>query len=208
MTLLGKTYEVSEGVFNPKYFFTSIYMAGHTIIQSGDRVLDMGTGSGIQAINAAARASHVTAIDINPEAAKYARINVAANRLESKITILHGDLFAPLTANMRFDVILFNPPYLEGTPKNDFEHALYDGGKEIMKRFFSQAAQYLLPGGNIQMLYSSLARHARALEIAEEHGWKHQLITMEKTVTESFMIYKLQKGETSTDENRNNLRHP
>ncbi len=62
----GKTYLISEDVFNPKYYFTSSFMADNIKVNSDDTVLDMGTGSGIQAITAGQRASKVVAVDINP----------------------------------------------------------------------------------------------------------------------------------------------
>lgn len=166
-------------------------MAKNMTISKGDVVLDIGTGSGIQAITAGLKASRVVAIDINPEAVLFARKNVKANNLENIISVLEGDLFAPLKQQPLFNTILFTPPYMEGAPKTAFEHALYDRNKQLIRRFFEEAGNYLKPDGHIQMLYSSIAGQDQALEIAEQLGWKHSLIALEKTVTESFFIYKL-----------------
>jgi len=205
--VLGKTYEISKDVFNPKFYFTSQFMAKNMSISQGDVVLDMGTGSGIQAITAGHKASKVIAIDINPEAVKFARKNVNAHNLENIISVLEGDLFAPLKQQTLFNVILFTPPYMEGTPKTDFEHALYaymdgspktdfehalyDRNKQLIRRFFKDAGDYIKPDGYIQMLYSSISGQDLALKIAEQLGWKYTIIAHEKTLTESFMIFKL-----------------
>ena len=52
-----------------------------------DRVLDMGTGSGIQAILAASKSSNVVAVDMNPFAVKCTKLNVNLNKLSSRIQV-------------------------------------------------------------------------------------------------------------------------
>lgn len=189
--VLGKTYEVSEDVFNPKFYFTSRFMAKHINVRRGDTVLDMGTGSGIQAITAGQRTSHVVAVDINPEAVRYARKNVRANGLEDIVTVVEGDLFSPLNRQHKFDVILFTPPYMEGKVKNGIDHALFDSNNELIRRFFLAAKEFIAPGGYVQMLYSSIADPEKALDIARGLGWRYMLIAREKTFSEIFLIYKL-----------------
>jgi release factor glutamine methyltransferase len=189
--VLGRTYDISENVFNPKYYYTSVFMAKHIKIAPDDIVLDMGTGSGIQAITAGRAASKVIAVDINPEAVQYAGENVKNNGMENVITVIEGDLFSPLNPLREFSVILFTPPYLQGTPKTDFDNALYDSNKELMSRFFREAEEYLKPGGYIQMIYSSIAGLEQALSISGQWGWNHRIVAREKTFTEEFIIFKL-----------------
>ena len=187
----GKMYEISENVFNPKYYFTSEFMATHILVGPQDLVLDMGTGSGIQAITAGQRAASVIAVDINPEAVKFAEMNVKAHGLENTVTVMESDLFSFFDPCRGFNVILFTPPYLDGTPETDFDHALYDNKKQLVARFFSEAKLYLKPGGYVQMLYSSIADPERAMEIAEGLGWNHKLVASQETGTEKFLIYRL-----------------
>ena len=85
-------------------------------------VLDMGTGSGVCAVIAARHARRVVAVDINAAAVRCARINALLNHVEQKIEVRHGDLFAPC-AGERFDLILFNPPFLRGPPRDDRDRA-------------------------------------------------------------------------------------
>ncbi len=188
--VLGKTYEISKEVFNPKYYYTSKFMAEHIRIMPGDVVLDMGTGSGIQAITAAEKASEVIAIDINPEAVEFAGKNVQINGLKSIVSVIPGDLFMPLGPHHKFNVILFTPPYLEGKPETDFEHALFDSDKNLIRRFFREAGEFLKPDGYVQMLYSSMSGYEQAMQIAEEYGWRNRLVAREETFTEVFFIYK------------------
>ncbi len=191
----GNTFEISEKVFNPKYYYTSKFMAKHLSIAPGDSVLDMGTGSGIQAVTAGQTAANVVAVDINPYAVKFAKKNVTANGLKDIISVVEGDLFAPIEEKPLFDVILFTPPYLEGKPRSDFDRALFDPDKSLLKKFFKEAKNRLKPNGNVQMLYSSIADHEQALDIASQLGWKYELVKQEKTFSELFLIYRLTRTE-------------
>jgi release factor glutamine methyltransferase len=192
--VLGKTYFISKGVFNPKYYKTSIFMAEHIKVKPDDRVLDIGTGSGIQAVVAAQKSRHVVATDINPEAVKYAKKNIKENGLEKRVKVLQGDLFTPIKKGSKFDVILFTPPYLEGKPKDGFSHALYDPGKRLVKRFFKQAEKYLKKGGYIQMVYSSIADIYAVLKIAKSAGWRPKLVAKKSVLGERFFVYKFKRS--------------
>ena len=68
-------------------------------VHGGERVIDVGTGSGILAIGAALLgAKDVLAIDIDPTAVKVARENVAHNHLEQTVTTLEGNLLEKVDA--------------------------------------------------------------------------------------------------------------
>ena len=112
-------------VFNPELLRTGAFMAGvldERAIPAGAAVLDLGTGSGVSAIFAARLAGRVVATDINPAAVRCARINALLNGVEDRVEVREGDLFAPV-AGERFDVIIFNPPYYRGTPRDALDHA-------------------------------------------------------------------------------------
>ncbi len=188
--VLGRSFEISEEVFNPAFYFTSMFMAKNIRVTRDDTVLDMGTGSGIQAIIAGQTASRVIAVDINPQAVRYARRNVCANGLDGTVSVVEGDLFSSLDRRCKFDVIIFTPPYLKGRPGNDFERALFDFNKNLLRRFFRDAREYIAAGGYVQMLYSSIAAPAQALKIAEEFGWRHEVTVRERTLAEEFLIYR------------------
>lgn len=189
--VLGKTYIISKAVFNPKFYYTSEFMAKHIKVTPEDEVLDMGTGSGIQAITAGQVVPRVIAIDINPEAVRYARKNVKVNGLENTVSVLQGDLFSSLDPRSEFSVILFTPPYLKGTPKTDFDRALFDPNKELVRRFFKDAKEHLKPKGYVQMIYTSIAQPEHVLKIANEFGWKYHLIAKKRQLMETILIYKL-----------------
>lgn len=77
----------------------------------GKSVLDIGCGTGLVGIMAAQRgASGVTAVEIDPEAARQAALNAAASPWSDKITVVCADI-AHFTAQNSFDRIVCNPPY-------------------------------------------------------------------------------------------------
>ena len=189
--VMGDTFRFSEHVFNPGFYFTSRFMAKHLELKPEDYVLDMGTGSGILAVKAARVAAKVVAVDINTEAVKYARKNVKANGMEGRVDVLEGDLFEPVKGGMKFDVILFNPPYLEGIPEIPIDHALFDPGQMLIRRFLLEAKGFLKPYGYVQILYSSIADRDFFASEAQKSGWIISTIAEEGTITEKFSIYRL-----------------
>jgi release factor glutamine methyltransferase len=120
------------------------------------RVLDMGTGSGIQAVTAAAKntVQSVYAVDVNPAALIAAERRALDAGVLSKIEFGLSDLFNNIED--RFDWIIFNPPYLPSS--GGYDEASWAGGDtggEVIKRFQEEARGYLTAGGSILMIYSS-----------------------------------------------------
>jgi methylase of polypeptide subunit release factors len=123
----------------------------------GARVLDVGTGSGVQALLAARRASHVVATDINPRALAFTELNAALNGF-GNIEVRLGSLFEAVGGE-RFDLITCNPPYVI-SPENRW--AYRDGGlqgDELSRRVMLSAADHLADGGYVTMLASWVAEN-------------------------------------------------
>lgn len=121
-------------------------------------VLDLCTGSGCLAIMAADifPRARVDAVDLSREALEVARRNVADYRLEDRITLHEGDLFAPI-AGRRYDLILCNPPYVTDASMarlpREYTHepklALAGGpdGMNLIRRLLREARTHLKRGG-------------------------------------------------------------
>ena len=129
----------------------------------GTHVLDLGTGSGLGAIAAARRGARVIATDINPEAARCAQINALAHHLEQHIETRVGDLFAPVSQE-RFDLILFNPPYYRGEPRDLADHAWRS--PDAFDRFLRELPEHLSPNGRALVVLSTDGEIADALRTA------------------------------------------
>ena len=150
-----KSLLVLPQVFNPKLMRGGEFLAD-ALIKFGTPafrdVLDMGTGSGVGAIFAAAFAQRVIGIDINAEAVRCAHINVLMHKLENKVIIYHGDLFAPV-AQQPFDLVLFNPPFYEGQPQDALDQAWR--GQGVVPRFATELRAHLKLGGVAWVLLST-----------------------------------------------------
>jgi len=72
--------------------------------------LDVGTGCGLQALEAARHAPRVVAVDVNPRALELTQLNAVLNGLEN-VETRKGSLFDPVEGE-RFDLVVCNPPYV------------------------------------------------------------------------------------------------
>ena len=127
------------------------------------RALDVCTGSGCIAISLAAERpqASVLATDVSPEACALARENAEALGVDARVTIVQGDLFAPVPADARFQLVVSNPPYIASgeIPGLSAEvrrepHLALDGGKDglnLIRRVIEGARRCLLPGGLLAM---------------------------------------------------------
>ena len=139
----------------------AVLLSGYARAKEGDRVLDLGTGTGIIPILMEAKtcAAHLSGLEIQPDSADMARRSVKLNGLEEKIEIVTGDikeavsLFGPAS----FDVVTCNPPYMTehhgltnpGAPKAIARHELLCTLEDVI----SQAGRLLKPGGNFYMVH-------------------------------------------------------
>ncbi|MBI5069064.1 MAG: peptide chain release factor N(5)-glutamine methyltransferase [Deltaproteobacteria bacterium] len=126
-------------------------------LPEGGRLLDLCTGTGCIAISAAlARpGATVVATDLSPEALALAAENAAA--LQARVELLPGDLFAPLPAGARFDVVVSNPPYVPAGEIDGLSREVrreprlaLDGGPDglsLLRRIAAGARERLVPGG-------------------------------------------------------------
>jgi methylase of polypeptide subunit release factors len=130
----------------------SVTLAKLAVRRASPRVLDLGTGCGIQALLAAKHSERVIATDLNPRALGYAAFNAALNGIDT-IEFRLGDGFAPVQGE-RFDLIVANPPYVISP---DSSYAYRDSGlpaDELCHRVVEAAAAHLTEGGFAHLLVS------------------------------------------------------
>jgi release factor glutamine methyltransferase len=146
---------VLPDVFNPRLFRTGEAFAGYLQsipLRPGTRVLDLGTGSGVAALFAARAGAQVVATDINPEAIRCVRLNALLHGLEDQIDVRQGDLFEPARGE-RFDLVLCNPPYFPGRPRDAWENAWRSD--DLLERFTAGLGEVLLPAGRALLMLST-----------------------------------------------------
>jgi HemK-related putative methylase len=189
--VLGMPFVVTPSVFNPKVPRTGEFLASLvdlSLVKCDAEVLDMGTGCGVCAVFAARHARRVVAVDINAAAVRCARINAQLNHLEHKIDVRHGDLFAPVAAE-RFDLILFNPPFLRGAPRDDRDRAWRSS--DVAERFAAGLGAHLKPGGSALVLLSSFGDAVRFLTEFCKHDFAIAELAERRFVNERLAIFKL-----------------
>jgi HemK-related putative methylase len=182
---------VAPGVLNPRLMRTGEFFAEQLrpdLLPADAGVLDMGTGSGVCALFAARYARRVVAVDINPAAVRCARINTLMHQCEDRIEVLHGDLFAPL-AGRRFDVVLFNPPFLNGVPRNDGDRAWRS--TDIAQRFASGLRNHLTPMGFALVLLSNYGGAREFISQFQRHEFAMTVVAEREFVNERLAIVRL-----------------
>jgi ribosomal protein L3 glutamine methyltransferase len=177
----AESFYVDERVIVPRSFIGELLLSGTLTGEASSliadpagisRVLDLCTGSGCLAIIAAQQfpAAAVHATDVSPDALAVARINIAARKLDKRITLFHGDLYQPL-GDRRYDLILANPPYVDAAAmaalpaeyRHEPEIALAGGidGLDIVRRILSGAPRHLTASA---MLVCEIGRGRETLE--------------------------------------------
>jgi release factor glutamine methyltransferase len=181
---------VLPDVFNPKLLRSGEFLVQQLsradLLPPGSRVLDLGSGSGAAGIAAAKRGCAVTAIDINPSAVRCTRINALLNDVE--IDVRQGDLFLSL-GTLRFDVVLFNPPYYRGVPRDALDRAWRS--TDVPERFAAGLASHLAPGGCGLVVLSSDGDDQAFLQALERNGLSTETVAMRDFTNEVMRVYEV-----------------
>jgi len=154
-------------------------------IETGQRALDVGTGSGYVAARMAEAGADAVGADLNPHACRQAR--------EAGLPAVRADLTAPFR-NGAFDVVAFNPPYLPSTPETEWddwmEKALSGGedGRAAIDPFLDDVGRVLAPDGAAYLLVSSLTDPEAVRERARANGLGSEEIARESHPFETLLV--------------------
>ena len=152
-----------------RYGMDAVLLSGYASVRPGEKVLDMGTGTGILPILLAAKTpgESFTGLEIQEKSACMARRSVAYNGLQDRIRIVTGDIkeAAAVFGPASFDVVVSNPPYMTGN------HGLLNAEQSraiarhevlcTLDDVAREAAKLLRPGGRFYMVH----RPHRLIEI-------------------------------------------
>ncbi|ABK14076.1 MAG: methyltransferase [Methanothrix sp.] len=162
---------------------------------AGDSVIEIGCGSGVISASLIGKVRSILATDINPHAVR------AAASLG--IPAVRADLFHGI--NSKFDLILFNPPYLptedglDLNPEDDrwLSTALDGGadGREVIERFLKGVKNIMSPRGRLLLLISSLTGLDEVQELARRSGFNTEIVAMERYFFEELYVLKLRRAE-------------
>ncbi len=195
-TIDGVPLVVLPRVFNPVLLRSGALMAraiGRLPLAEtrGLTVLDLGTGSGVGAVFAARRGAAVVAVDINPEAVRCAQINALLNGVEERIEAHQGDLFEPVRGRT-FDLVLFNPPYYRGVPKDLLDHAWR--GENVFERFAAGLNKVLAPGGRVLLTLSTDGQCDELLAELAAAGFRSEIAERTDLINEVITVYAVRRA--------------
>ncbi len=172
-------------------------LAENLKIKEGQSVLEIGTGSGLVSMYASLLTDDVTATDINYNALELAEKNFKLNNINT-IKLEFGDLFEPVK-DKKFDVILFNTPYLPTDSDdiiNDDLNYAFDGGlggRKVIDRFINQVSNHLNDKGIVQIIQSSLSDNDRTLDMFDRNGFVAEIAESEKFFFEEIVLINAYK---------------
>jgi release factor glutamine methyltransferase len=173
-------------VYQPEADTYLLLDAAKNEVKPNDRVLEIGTGSGLISCELALTYD-VVATDINPHAVLCAR--------GSGVTVVRSDLFAGIKGT--FDLILFNPPYLPTQPEeriDDWLEYALDGGKTgrvVIERVAADLGQVLAPHGRVLLLVSSLTGLTEVIDLFSLMGFKAEIVMKQKIEDEFLYVLKI-----------------
>ena len=163
----------------------AVLLSGFAAVRKGERVLDLGTGTGIIPIllEAKTEGSHFTGLEIQEESADMARRSVRYNHLEEKVEIVTGDIkeAGRLFGLASFDVVTSNPPYMNqshglvnpGDGKAIARHEVLCTLEDVIR----EGGRVLKPGGRFYMVHRP-RRLVEILETFRRHGLEPKRMKM------------------------------
>ncbi len=187
--VLGTPIVVLPDVFNPK-----LLRSGEFLVQqlgrlpAGKRVLDLGSGAGAAGVCAAKQGASVVAVDISAAAVRCTRVNALLN--DVALDTRQGDLFAPVQGE-RFDVVLFNPPYYRGVPRDALDHAWRS--PDVIERFSVELADHLTPDGHALLVLSSDGEQSAFVGALASNGFTYSRVAERDFRNEQMTVYRIQR---------------
>ncbi len=164
----------------------SFLLLGCLKCRKGEKVLDMGTGSGILAMGAAKLGAVVTAADISEKALKEAKLNAKG----LSIVFVKSDLFSGIKG--RYNLIVFNPPYIPEDISRETTNWASGKSNELIRRFLESAKSHLSPKGRVIILVSSLTGF---LKLPELKDYRKKKLGEKRLFFEKLEVYQLKRKD-------------
>lgn len=164
-----KNYKIIQDKDKFCFGMDAVLLSGFAEVKEGERVLDLGTGTGVipLLLEAKTKGRHFTGLEIQKESVDMARRSVLLNELGNKIDIVNGDIkeASNIFGGAAFDIVTCNPPYMtEHHGLKNFEEPKAIARHEIkctLEDVIRETAKVLKPGGRFYMIH----RPRRLVEI-------------------------------------------
>ena len=186
---LGKKFVVYKNTFWP--FRDSQPLVKNFKINKGEKVLDIGTGSGVIAIFACYQgAGKVVAVDINPAAIKSARHNTKLHGFEKVIVVKRSNLFENV-GKEKFDVITANLPFRNKLAHDVVAKSQWDTGLKTNKKFFKEVRKHLKLKGRIYFAQSNFGAIKDVKTLAKAERFSVKVIGQQSAGRKIFYAFAL-----------------
>ena len=152
-------------------------------MRDGDKVLDLGCGTGVCTVFAAPKAKEVLAVDISPAAVRNTEENARLHGLDN-VTVRHSDMFSGVEG--RFDIVLANPPYIALDFKDEQEQ--FATSVRYLPTLFAQVGEHLTPDGRVLVQFPIWFRK-KLKKLGAQHGF--ELVSVERTPGKSPALFLL-----------------
>jgi release factor glutamine methyltransferase len=173
LVFLERKIVVYRNVFAPvPYEFNLLAKTVLREVKDTDSVLDMGTGSGIEAILAASKSKRVLAVDVNPDAVRCATRNVGMNGLTARIKVMQSDLYERVKG--RFSLIMFDPPFRWTAPRDSWERSTADEGYATLQGFLRESRTRLTKNGRIILGFGTSGDIAYLKHLVRANGFRRK----------------------------------
>ncbi len=166
-------------------------------VHPGDRVLDMGTGCGVNGILAARAGADVLALDVNPEAVRASQDNARRNGAADRFEVRFSDVFDAVdpAADGPFDVVVFGPPFRWFQPRDLLEMATADPGYRALTRFMREARLHLSDRGRLLVFFGSSGDLSYLQRLIAEEGFGTEVLARKTLVEDGqqveYVTYRL-----------------
>ena len=198
--VLGRKIRPFYGTYFPTRFEHLILFDNWLKRYEGEKksAIDLGIGSGVLSLQMLKHGfKKVCGTDSNPNAIVGIQEELKRSRLDSKMELMHGDLFAD--SSEETELIVFNPPWLPASHNLEgIDQAIYYD-EELFPRFFAEAIKHLKPGGRIALLFSNLGEITGE---GEDHPIKKELAEGKRFKEELFIYKTVKAASTKTQRNQ------
>jgi len=183
--------KILPGVFHPAFFFSTKFLVEEVENENlfGKSLLELGAGNGLIAFVSEKLGAVVTASDLSETAIRGLHLN--KEKLQSKIEIIHSDLFDSIP-QQAFDFIVINPPYYRKKAEGEAQLAWNCGEHfEYFEKFFSQLGRFVHEGSRILMVLSQDCDIFSIGKIAAKNDWKLHEVRRKKFWWEWNFIFEV-----------------
>jgi release factor glutamine methyltransferase len=175
----GRDWDLLDDVFAPVFSpSTEVFLdlLGDRRLPVGGSLLEIGTGCGIIAVEAAlAGCRRVVAADINLRAVRNAERNAERHGVTGRVSCRRSDMFAGLAAGERFDLVFWHSNFVLAPPghryDNDHDRAYVDVGYDAHRRYLAEAHDWARPGtGRVMLGFSTRGDERLLRRLAADAG--------------------------------------